>query len=454
MDELFSPAESAEKILERFRIPFPLQIHIGLTRMQKIMDALGNPENLYPTIHVAGTNGKGSVTSMLASVFRALGYKTGVFTSPHLQRFTERTRIDYADKREEFNENDFKNILVNKILPIVKGLNVKEGQPTEFELLTAATFTYFKEQNVDIAIIETGLGGRLDATNVLKLPLASIITNIGLDHSERLGNSIEKIAYEKGCIAKRDSIMITSAEGESLDVIKKTSLNLEVKGFHSVDADYLELIESNRYGIKVICNKGKFKNEEFRIPLAGKHQIYNLGTVIRTLDELFPVIETKIKGSNLLNTIKQGLKNTYLNGRMELKETSHGLYLLDGAHNEDGAKVLSEFLKEEFSDYNVIILAAVSGDKNYKKMLDYLMQNSNNFIFTQAAVSKALNPSILAEYARLHAGKIQLISDYRDAFKEALSILKEHNEKSSKNILCICGSLYLVGEIRSLIDIQ
>lgn len=443
--------ESVEQILERFRLPYPKQIHLGLTRIQAIMDVLGNPENNFPSIHVAGTNGKGSVTAMFTGVFREIGYKTGLYTSPHLQRFTERIRIDTLDSLNEISEKKFKNILVNKVLPAVEKIPVDSiGEATEFEIMTAVAFYYFNEQKIDIGIIETGLGGRLDATNVLKSPLACIITNIGFDHCERLGNTIKEIAYEKAAIIKPNSIVITACHGTALNVIKKQVQKVNAKDIFVPGNFYLKPIHSNKTGIKVKVSKGTFKNQEFEIPLAGNHQLQNLGIVIKTLEQTLPLIEIKRNDIALIECIRKGLKNTYLPGRAELINTPYGLCLLDGAHNEDGAKCLSNLLKKQFSDCTIIMLVAVSNDKNYKKMMDDFMQNSNHFIFTQASVSKALEADILNNYVKEKGKNGISIIDYKTALKTGLNMLKEFRERQ-QTLLCVCGSLYLVGETREIL---
>jgi len=445
--------ESVEEILERFRLPFPKQIHLGLTRIQAIMDVLGNPENNFPSIHVAGTNGKGSVTAMLTSVFKEAGYKTGLYTSPHLQRFTERIRIDTLDSCNEITEEHFKDILLDKVLPAVEKIPVDViGEATEFEVMTAVAFYYFNEQKIDMGIIETGLGGRLDATNVLKTPLACIITNIGLDHCERLGNTIKEIAYEKACIIKPDAIVVTGCQGESLNIIAGYAEKVKAKAIFPVDNSFLQLLGSSKNNINVLVTEGEFKDEEFEIPLAGKHQIQNSSIVLKALEKVLPIVGLKRKDITLPECIRMGLKNTFLHGRAELIHTPSGLCLLDGAHNEDGAQYLSELLKEQFPDYTIITLVAVSNDKNYKEMMDSFMLNSNNFILTQASVSKALEADVLNEYVNEKCRNGIAMSDYKTALTTGLNMLEELTQTGQKGLLCVCGSLYLVGEVREILE--
>ena len=222
-------------------------------------------------------------------------------------------------------------------------------------------------------------------------------------------------------------------------------------------AGVLMEFQAGMRGVQMKCVACKvedleIKDEEFEIPLAGKHQIQNSSIVLKALEKVLPIVGLKRKDITLPECIRMGLKNTFLHGRAELIHTPSGLCLLDGAHNEDGAQYLSELLKEQFPDYTIITLVAVSNDKNYKEMMDSFMLNSNNFILTQASVSKALEADVLNEYVNEKCRNGIAMSDYKTALTTGLNMLEELTQTGQKGLLCVCGSLYLVGEVREILE--
>lgn len=376
----------------------------GLERITLALAALGNPQRELKAIHIAGTNGKGSVAAMLAQILKESGLKTGLFISPFIINFRERIQIN----GEFISEED----LINYALR-VKGTNIPL---TEFEFITALSFLYFKEQKIDIFVCETGLGGRLDATNSLTNKLAAVITKIGLDHTAILGDSIEKITAEKcGIINKCPVITNPCQDKRALNIIKEYSSHVKIP-----DILQLKKVDEDTY---------IYKGEKYEPSLKGDFQIENVLTVIETVRQVFPQIP--------YNTIYKGISNTFFPARMEVI-SKNPLVVLDGAHNPDGAAVLANELKKLGK---VTAIIGMMRDKDYGEFL------KNTLVYCKAAVAvevSGMDRSLKAEELSKTANefcKCITAEDYKSAIEKASLI-------SDGEPIFVFGSLYLASAIR------
>lgn len=387
----------------------------GLERISLALKKLHNPQDNFKSIHIAGTNGKGSVAAMLAKVFHTAGYKTGLFISPFVINFRERIQIN----GEFISENDL--VLYSQKV-IDTGV-----ETTEFEFITAVAFSYFSEEKCDIVIAETGLGGRLDATNALTNVVAAVITEIGLDHLGVLGDTVEKIAAEKCGIIKNCPVTVTSANQrkEALSVIERSSIWLITP-----DLSQLTVLKCGENGSGII-----YRNREYEISLCGEYQIENALTVIETVEA---------SGYNIpYETVKKALANTFFPARAEII-SKKPLVVLDGAHNPDGATELAKILKKHGGRVTAVI--GVMRDKDYKTVL------KNTLPLCRAAVAvtvenmpRSLSAAELALAAAPYCSA-QTAENYDSAIKKAASL-------AGGNPVFVFGSLYLAGGIRQkLID--
>ncbi len=383
---------------------------LGLKNIRNLLEILDNPQNNFKSIHVAGTNGKGSVAAMLSQILMEEGYKTGLYISPHLVDFRERIQID----RELIPKDDLLRIGEN-IVNIVES-----GNPASFfEITTAIMFKYFAEKKVDYAVIEVGMGGRLDATNVV-LPEVSVITHISLDHTKVLGNTIKKIAFEKAGIIKNRPTVIS--DYNLYDFFSQICKKRESK-LYSVDKDLKYTKKGDFFDVNGVLN---LKNLE--ISLEGDHQVLNAATA---------TLASYILGVSE-NSIRNGLKKTKWEGRFEII-SRNPLIVFEGGHNPDGTKNTVKTMKT-FKYNTIYIVFGVLKDKDYKKMIGYLKNLNGEFFFTKPNSDRALDPRVL-----LKCTNGTVIEDPKEAFEMA--------KKKAKNgdAILVVGSLYLVGDIKSAI---
>ncbi len=375
----------------------------GLDRIKKVMNALGNPQDSFKSIHIAGTNGKGSVTAFVSSVFKTAGYKTGSFISPYIIDFRERIQIN----REFISEEDL-CFYAQRVIDTNVTL-------TEFEFITALAFLYFKENKIDILVCETGLGGRLDATNVLENLACTVITKIGLDHTEILGDTLEKIAEEKcGIIRNCPTITTPNQPEKALNVIKSKAQNLIIPDISMCEAD------NNTY---------IYRGEKFEISLLGDFQIENSLVAIETV---------RNSGFNIpYNIIYEGLKNTFFPARLEVISSSP-LVLLDGAHNPDGALVLAKELSK-FKEKPVAIIGMMA-DKN----IDEVLKLTLRYCSSAVAVTVPNMPRSMKAGELCAKANVYCECKTAESLEEALALAEG---KPS----VVFGSLYLAGSIRPLL---
>lgn len=387
---------TAEKILtnsEKFHIC------LGLERVSKVLEIFGNPQDELEFIHVAGTNGKGSTCAILASVlnehFVPHKGKVGLFTSPHLFSYTERIKI---------NGVEISQSALDELVAYVDDTAQKNGIGlTEFEILTVAGFLYFKNEACDIVVLETGLGGRLDSTNVIKRPLACIITSIGLDHTARLGDTIEKIGFEKAGIIKPGCPVMAGAK------------NLALKGIEDIAKEKNAPLRK----VKSVQPPEKFA-------LLGDFQAENLALALAVLEILpFQISE---------HEINKGLAKVRHKFRMEFDALRN--LLIDGCHNPDGARVLREFLDKNFADSTVKFIYGTLNNKDYETVLGTLLKPKDEFCFFEFSSPNALKFDELPQKFKIMARKIT-------------DPMAEISAPQPNTLTVVCGSLYMLGEIFS-----
>lgn len=401
-----------------------------LTNTIRLCNTLGNPQHKFKSIHVAGTNGKGSTSHMLAAILQTAGYKTGLYTSPHLKDFRERIKVN-----GEMVSEEFVILFTERIRP-----RIEEIEPSFFEITVAMAFEYFAQQEVDIAIIETGLGGRLDSTNVI-VPELSIITNIGWDHMNLLGNSLEKIAAEKaGIIKETIPVVVGEVIPETISIFEETAyeknapLSIAERKRHITDWNW----EKHELVVEV-ASEHQTDHKIYHLDLQGVYQTKNLLTVLEACSIL------QQKGWKLDNdAIQQGLKHTKkitgLHGRWEVIHTSP-LVVMDVAHNADGIRQLVQQAELISHDQLHIIIGMVK-DKDIDRVLS-LLPKTANYYFTKAQIPRALPENELME----KAGKLKLKGDSFPDVNEALEFALQHTHPD--DFIIICGSVFLVGEVDS-----
>ena len=408
-------AESYLKHLNR------LGIKLGLERIERLLALLGNPEKRFRSILVGGTSGKGSTCVMLSSILSEAGYKAGLFVKPHLFDFRERISVN----GQMISERDFAR-LAEKIKPLAERVGDFE-KPTFFEFLTALAFEYFKEKRVDIAVLEVGLGGRLDATNVVDSEV-SIITNVSLEHTDILGGTVEKITKEKAGIIKENGILVTGAENPKvLKILKEICMKRKAKFVRGLK---LENALSSPEG-----NTFELEGEKIFVPLGGRYQLKNIGCVLAAIRSL--------KDEIPLRAIKEGLRKVKWPGRFEIVDRNP-VVLLDGAKDPNSIQNLLDSLGllEYEKLYTVL---GISKDKQIPEMIDELAKKTDFFILTKHGVAgRGANPEVLAKYVSKHGKPFVIVKDVKNAVKKAKDIAKEND------LILVTGSLFTVAEAREL----
>jgi dihydrofolate synthase/folylpolyglutamate synthase len=408
-----------------------LAMKLGLDTMRALATACGDPQLAFPAIHIAGTNGKGSTAAMSAAIAQAAGLKAGLYTSPHLVAITERIQI--ADR--QISEEDFAR-LATRVRAASTRL-VESGElpalPTFFEQVTAMAFIFFVEQKVDLAILEVGLGGRLDATNICR-PLVTAITSVGLDHQRFLGDTLESIAAEKAGIIK-PGIPVVSAQQRTpaAAVIAERSLQLGSTLVSEEKASKVDSVVSEDFGrYRFRCETSR-EGYDIALRLRGRHQMGNARVALLIAEHL-----------NLpREAIEAGLGRAEWPGRLELIAGRPPL-LLDGAHNEDGAENLRAFLDEQGRKPLTMIFGAMS-DKAIPEIAGSLFSAADLVIATRIDNPRAARPETIREAMGEFGGRIECVESVR----EALAMAQVGTVPSG--LVCACGSLYLIGEIKALV---
>src|SRR5688572_1774358 len=399
-----------------------------LTNTIQLCTSLGEPQTKFKSVHIAGTNGKGSVSHMLAAIMQTAGYKTGLYTSPHLKDFRERIRVNGEMISQEF-VIDF----TQRINPLIEKI-----EPSFFEITVAMAFDYFAQQKCDIAIIETGLGGRLDSTNIIT-PELSVITNIGWDHMNILGDSLEKISGEKAGIIKQNvPVIIGETIKESLPVFEKVAAEKKSPIFiASKKRQAIEWKWEKHELIVEVAEDHKTDHRVYHLDLPGIYQTKNLLTVLEACSQLQQK-GWNIQENHIRKALEQVKKLTGLHGRWDIIH-EHPLIVLDVGHNEDGIK---QILKQiELTDHHDLhIVLGMVNDKEIDKILK-LFPTTALYYFTKAHIPRALNTDELKQKADAFGLKGKIYPDVNTALKEA-------KDKAAKNdLIIVCGSVFLVAEV-------
>ncbi|BDQ01965.1 folylpolyglutamate synthase/dihydrofolate synthase family protein [Ignavibacterium sp.] len=399
-------------------------IKLGLDNIRKFLEHIGNPQTSLKAFHIAGSNGKGSTSAFIASILMEAGYKVGLYTSPHFVRFNERIIIN-----GKYIEDEFIADFINKHNDFID-----KHELTFFEVTTAMAFEYFKTKKVDYVVIETGLGGRLDATNVLN-PLASIITSISLEHTNILGDKISQIAFEKAEIIKPHAkVFIGKLSDEAESVVEKKCESVKAKLFRLEDY----LIEKN--GIVELYTE-EIELQDWEIPLKGKYQRYNAALAVLSVTKTLDIDDPRI----VYDGIKNVIKNTLIQGRYEYIR-KQPFILLDSAHNPDGLKVfLNEFQQERKNYSKVFLLFSALKDKDIDSMIKLLSDQFDNYYLTEINYERAEKLDDLKKRFEASNIKAETVIDKRKFISDFL-------KGDKNNCLVITGSMYLLGEIKSILE--
>lgn len=435
--------KASEELIQRIWSMTAKKGPIGLKRMKRLLELLGSPEKELKFIHVAGTNGKGSVCQFMASMLRAAGYSVGVFTSPHVMEYNERFDID----RQYISDDNFCRI-ANYVMSFADKVNDEGfGYFSEFEILTSTALVYFKEQSPDIVILETGIGGKMDMTNVISHPLVSVITQIGFDHVDMLGDTLAEIAEAKAGIIK-EGIPVVS-ESPELEVKKVISDTAKKKNAKFIDAalakykinDYSELMS---FDFEFSEGPDEVKMDSIKIGLIGEHQVRNAITALLAVKSIRDRGLIAIDDSE----IKQGLENARNMGRFEILR-SNPYIVIDGSHNPQGLTAamatLNELRETIFKNKRIMTVFGCFADKEYHNMTEILKTGlakacCNEVIATEPVSPRALKAEELKKLLEDENIAVTAISDEETAFDRALA--------SGADVLLFLGSIYLIGDIR------
>lgn len=396
----------------------------GLERITELLRRLGDPQKKLKYVHIAGTNGKGSCAALCASVLRAAGYRTGLYTSPYLWRFNERMQIN-----GKMIEDETLAAVVERLRPHADAM---EDHPTEFEMMTAAALLWYAEERCDIVVLEVGLGGRLDATNVIESPEVSVIMNIGLDHTEILGDTLEKIAAEKAGIVKPGCPCVLYEQSEGVtrvvrEICAERGAPLRIADFSAIEPAF-DSLEGQVFS---------YRGTSYAIPLLGEHQLKNAAVAIEAMEVL------RGRGWKIgRDALEHGLYAVSWPARFELLRDEPP-FVLDGGHNVQCAATVADNLRRYFPDRRRILLLGVLADKDYEGMLDTLAPAADAFVCVTPDSPRALPAAELA--ARLaRFGKPATVCE---SIAEGVS--EAQMQAGEDAVVCAVGSLYMAGEIRA-----
>ena len=400
----------------------------GLSRTQELLAKMGNPEKKLKFIHIAGTNGKGSTASMTASILQQAGYKVGLYTSPYIYRFHERMQVN----GEEISDEDLVTI-TEYVKPLADSM---AESPTEFELVCGIAFEYFLRKNCDIVVLEVGMGGAFDATNVIECPEVAVITNIGLDHTDFLGDTVEKIAETKAGIFKEGGNAVIYRGSESVEKVFEDICRERNVSLKKADFAGLQLLSHSLEGQTFDC--GSRKN--LQLPLLGVHQLKNAAVVLSIIDTL---IEKGWKISE--QNIRDGLKYARWPGRFDI--VGHDpLFIIDGGHNPQCIEALVVNIQDYLKDRKVIALTGVLADKDYADMYKPVMPLVQEFVCITPPNPRRLVASELASHLQSVGAKATACDSIEDGVRTARSLAGNDGV-----VLCF-GSLYTIGSIKEALD--
>lgn len=419
--------------------------NLGLTRTERLLEHLGNPHKKLKCVHIAGTNGKGSVTVMLSTMLREAGYKVGMYTSPYLEEFEERIQINGVN----IPKSDLAEAVTQVAQAVDKVLQEGYDNPTEFEIITCAMFYYFYKMKVDYAVVEVGLGGRLDSTNVLTAgkgfgTLVSVIVSVSYDHMKILGDTLGEIAHEKAGIIKRNiPLVLYPQEPEAQQVIEDTALKMNSK-IIKVNKDSVayenELNPMNSDFTQSIVVKANKDTYHIKLSLLGKHQLLNCATAINAAEQLIQAGAVKLQKSS----IEAALSKVKWPGRLEVM-SKEPFIVIDGAHNIDGITKLTDSVKKYFKYNKMILILGILADKQIDAMVGKIAPMADKIITVSPHSLRAESSDNLKDAILNYNRNCENIDDYEQALKKAVSYLQKGD------LLLISGSLYMIGDMRKTI---
>ncbi|WP_312634733.1 folylpolyglutamate synthase/dihydrofolate synthase family protein [Oscillibacter sp.] len=400
---------------------------LGLERIEELMELLGNPQKRLKFIHVAGTNGKGSVCAMLSEILTRAGYTTGLYTSPHLFRINERMKVNGTDISDEELTD-----LARQVKPLVDGMS---DQPTEFERITAMALLYFQQKNCDVVVLEVGLGGRLDSTNVIGAPDAAVITHIALEHTDVLGDTLAKIAGEKAGIIKPGAEVVLSGQTEEVEAVVRRVCGQQGCTLRTTDSAAQTLLAHDLDGQTFDYRDRK----DLRLRLIGNYQYQNAAVALDTVD----VLRERRGYSISESAVREGLLAVTWPGRFEILQ-KNPLVLVDGAHNPDGVRELARGLEAYLPGRKLTMLMGVMADKDYDDMIRTVAPFAKEFIAVTPESERALSSEALcSRIAELTGLPARSGGDVKSGMAMAM------DGKGPEDIVCAFGSLYQVGEVRA-----
>lgn len=408
---------------------------LGLDRMEELLRRLGNPQDDLKVIHVAGTNGKGSVSKYLEEGLSACGYKMGLYTSPYIETFNERIRYDGADISDEDLEYYGQKVVSAAEAMVADGLD----SPTEFEVVTAITFLYFADRQADITILEVGLGGIGDSTNVVKSPLASVITSISYDHMAQLGSSLAEIAVNKAGIIKTGCPVIANVpQRDAAKIIARKAYAMGSR-LYDISGIRAAVSDETPFSQKVSMELYEKSYSDVEISMVGRHQAENLKTALATLEILRKSGAVKLDREALY----EGLKRARQPGRFEVI-SEDPLVIIDGAHNEAGAQALQETMAQHFAGKKILLVAGILADKEIDSIVKFLTKITDHIIVTEPDNPRKLAAEKLAEHVADFGVAAEAVSDVEAVVHRAKELADGYD------VILFAGSLYLIGDVRRL----
>lgn len=400
----------------------------GLGRTQTLLAKMGNPEKKLKFVHIAGTNGKGSTAAMTASILRKAGYRTGLYTSPYIYRFHERMQVDGV----EISDEDLAAV-TEYVKPLADAM---EESPTEFELVCCIAFEYFRRMQCDIVVLEVGMGGALDSTNVIEVPEVAVITNIGLDHTEYLGDTVEKIAETKSGIFKENGHAVVYRSTPSVEAVYERICEEKHISLKKADFDTLRLKSRSLEGQVFDCGQRK----DLLLPLLGDHQLHNAAVVLAIADTLIA------EGWSITEeNIRQGIRDVRWPGRFDIV-SREPLFIIDGGHNPQCIEALVKNIEDYLAGRRVIALTGVLADKDYADMYQPVMPLVQKFVCITPPNPRKLEADLLAQYLR------QAGADAISCPSIASGVSKAIELAGKEGVVLCFGSLYSIGAIRDALQ--
>ena len=416
---------------------------LGLDRMEELLRRLGNPQDDLKVIHVAGTNGKGSVSKYLEEGLSACGYKMGLYTSPYIETFNERIRYDGADISDEDLEYYGQKVVSAAEAMVADGLD----SPTEFEVVTAIAFLYFAGRQADITILEVGLGGIGDSTNVVKSPLASVITSISYDHMAQLGSSLAEIAVNKAGIIKTGCPVIANVpQRDAAKIIARKAYAMGSR-LYDISGIRAAVFDETPFSQKVSMELYEKSYSDVEISMVGRHQAENLKTALATLEILRKSGAVKLDREALyagLKRARQPGRFEVIGGGPEAGDESKPLVIIDGAHNEAGAQALQETMAQYFAGKKILLVAGILADKQIDSIVKFLTKITDHIIVTEPDNPRKLAAEKLAEHVAEFGVAAEVVSDVEAVVHRAKALADGYD------VILFAGSLYLIGDVRRL----